>query len=59
VLISIHEGLAPSIQLINQSKYAQRPDGLLPPNQINVAALEKAIKPIQAITRQHVLKHLA
>lgn len=59
VLISIHEGLAPSIQLINQSKYAQRPDGLLPPNQINVSALEKAIKPIQAITRQHVLKHLA
>lgn len=59
VLISINEGLAPTIKLINQSKYQQRPEGLLPPNQINVSALEKAIKPIQAITRQHVLKHLA
>lgn len=59
VLISISEGLAPSIKLINQSKYQQRPEGLLPPNQINVSALEKAIKPIQSINRKDILKHLA
>lgn len=59
VLISIQDGLAPTVQLINQSKYQQRPEGLLPPNQINVTALEKAIKPIQSINRKDILKHLA
>lgn len=59
VLISIQEGLAPTIKLINQNKYQQRPEGLLPPNQINVSALGKAIKPIQSINRKDILKHLA
>ncbi|MFK4753129.1 hypothetical protein [Oceanobacter antarcticus] len=58
VLISIQDGLAPTVQLINQSKYQQRPEGLLPPNQINVTALERAIKPIQSIKRKDILKHL-
>lgn len=57
VLLTIQHGLEPTINLLNREKFIQRPEGLVPPNQINIAALEKAIKPIQSITRDDILKH--
>ncbi|XOV77457.1 MAG: hypothetical protein ACFHVJ_10900 [Aestuariibacter sp.] len=58
VLLTIQKGLAPTVSLLNKEKYIQRPAGLMPPNQINITALEKAIKPIQSITRDDILKHM-
>ncbi len=58
VLLSIQDALEPTIKLINHNKYTHREADLLPPNQIDISALEKAIKPIQSINREDILKHL-
>ena len=57
VLLTIQKALEPTLALINQEKFSQRPKGLTPPSQTNVSALEKAIKPIQSINRADIVKH--
>ncbi len=56
VYLTIQKALEPTLAFINKEKFTQRPTELAVPNTVNTQAIEKAIKPIQAITRADIIK---